>query len=922
MEETRIPEETGIPINGIDDSNPERAGWIKWVPPLLLLLLVPVLVGIAVFSRQPPTLWSATDIALFILTALLCTLVAVSLTLAGCSDWLRRMDQSSQAMVAQILALQDTQTRLGEVVHKSNQEVGTRISQQEGQQRLAYDGVALLTGSVQTIASNLAALSQALQAQKEATATTLATVSGGHGQLVTDVQKLHTLIETQAETARQTSAAVTAVAGGQTALQDMAKHALEELTGLETKHSALADAFQNHEQASHTALAALTASHADLTGGLQQLRELTQTVTGAVTGVAQEQATAHGSLRETLTAATDSIRQSQQTLQTELGTLAETTRQTHGTVTALAANQTALQDATQRIVEELRGLGARQVALGDALRGHEQAGNTAVSALTGGLQQVRELAQTVAGAVTGAAQDQAAAHGLLREALTATTDSIRQSQQTLQTEVGTLAETTRQTSEVVTALAGGQTAVYAATQRIVEELTSLGARQVALGDALRGQEQTSNAAVSALTGGLQQLRELTQAVAGAVAGTTQDQAAAHNSLRDALTVATAALQEGQKTLQAQGEKVAEVDRQMLAAVTALTAGQGQLANDLRQLQELARSAAGSISEVAREQTAAHGTLQGSTQLLIAAAGALQQGQKNLQAQAEKVTETDGQMVAAVTALTAGQGQLANDLRQLQELSRSAAGGIRDVAREQTTAHGALQDRTQLIVAVTEAVQRDQQALQAQIEKVAETARQTIAAVSAVAAEQTTGREAVRRMVGQAANAALAALALGQGSLTGVEPRLQVLAQTVASSGLLDAAPSELIEKAGSPLRLAAAQAVIHGEQMRYEAGPNRDNLGHWANPRDRAQWEFDVPQPGRFTLAAEIAALGPGRFQVLVGHEELAGTAPTTGDYGRFQTVELGVVELAAGKTSLAVRPIPEGWQPMNLRSLDLTPVP
>jgi hypothetical protein len=293
----------------------------------------------------------------------------------------------------------------------------------------------------------------------------------------------------------------------------------------------------------------------------------------------------------------------------------------------------------------------------------------------------------------------------------------------------------------------------------------------------------------------------------------------------------------------------------------------------------------------------------------------------LQAQVEKVAETDGQMITAVTALTAGHEQLTNDVRQLQELSRTVAGGISDVAREQTTAHGTLQDRTQLIAAATEAVQRDQQALQAQIEKVAETARQTIAAISAVAVEQTTGREAIRRMVDQAANAALAALTVGQGQLTGAEPPLQVLAQMVAGSGLPDAAPSAPVEKASSPLRLAAAQAVIHGEQMKYEVGPDRDNLGYWANPSDWAQWEFDIPRPGRFNLAAEIAALAPGRFQVLVGDEELAGTAPATGDYGRFQTVELGAVELAAGKTSLAVRPIPEGWQPMNLKSLDLTPL-
>jgi hypothetical protein len=110
--------------------------------------------------------------------------------------------------------------------------------------------------------------------------------------------------------------------------------------------------------------------------------------------------------------------------------------------------------------------------------------------------------------------------------------------------------------------------------------------------------------------------------------------------------------------------------------------------------------------------------------------------------------------------------------------------------------------------------------------------------------------------------------------------------------------------------------------MKYEAGPDRDNLGCWANPSDWAEWELDVARPGRFKVTAEIAALASGRFHVLLGDQGLDGNAPSTGDYGRFQKVELGTVEVpAAGKTSLAVRPIPEGWQPMNLRSVELVPL-
>jgi hypothetical protein len=125
------------------------------------------------------------------------------------------------------------------------------------------------------------------------------------------------------------------------------------------------------------------------------------------------------------------------------------------------------------------------------------------------------------------------------------------------------------------------------------------------------------------------------------------------------------------------------------------------------------------------------------------------------------------------------------------------------------------------------------------------------------------------------------------------------------------------------VRLHAAQAVTRGEQIRYEAGPDRDNLGFWANANDWAEWDLDVAQPGRCKVTADIAALGAGRFQVVLADQTLDGIAPNTGDYGRFQQVEVGTVELTSpGTIRVVVRPIAEGWQPMNLRSLDLTPLP
>ncbi len=58
---------------------------------------------------------------------------------------------------------------------------------------------------------------------------------------------------------------------------------------------------------------------------------------------------------------------------------------------------------------------------------------------------------------------------------------------------------------------------------------------------------------------------------------------------------------------------------------------------------------------------------------------------------------------------------------------------------------------------------------------------------------------------------------------------------------------------------------------------------------------------------------GRGRFQVGVGDKHLTSESPVTGDYGKFTTVALGKIAIpAAGKTSLGVKAVREGWQPLE----------
>jgi alpha-L-fucosidase len=121
--------------------------------------------------------------------------------------------------------------------------------------------------------------------------------------------------------------------------------------------------------------------------------------------------------------------------------------------------------------------------------------------------------------------------------------------------------------------------------------------------------------------------------------------------------------------------------------------------------------------------------------------------------------------------------------------------------------------------------------------------------------------------------------------------------------------------------LPASEAQLHGD-LKYESGPQRDNIGYWLNSDDWAAWEFKVTKPGKFDLSAEIAAPESAGFEVSLGDQKTEGVAPVTGDYGKFAVTKLGVIAITSpGKIMLAVRPRKEGWHPINLKSIRLSPM-
>jgi alpha-L-fucosidase len=140
-------------------------------------------------------------------------------------------------------------------------------------------------------------------------------------------------------------------------------------------------------------------------------------------------------------------------------------------------------------------------------------------------------------------------------------------------------------------------------------------------------------------------------------------------------------------------------------------------------------------------------------------------------------------------------------------------------------------------------------------------------------------------------------------------------------GPLDIQQATIVQDYDGAVTLAASEARTHGDEVKFESGDSRDNIGFWTNPADWVDWEFTVTKPGKFNVSAEIAAPEKTSFEVSLKDQKIQGAAPVTGDYGKFKQTKVGVVEIASpGKVTIAVRPVTDGWHPMNLKALRLTP--
>jgi alpha-L-fucosidase len=129
------------------------------------------------------------------------------------------------------------------------------------------------------------------------------------------------------------------------------------------------------------------------------------------------------------------------------------------------------------------------------------------------------------------------------------------------------------------------------------------------------------------------------------------------------------------------------------------------------------------------------------------------------------------------------------------------------------------------------------------------------------------------------------------------------------------------------LKLSAEAADLEdppggGEAARVETKGGEPNIGFWFDARSQVAWTFQLKEAGTYTAEAVVANPSKGNAVVVaVGEQQHQMFAPQTGSYATFQPVEVGrFVFKEPGTYTLSVKPLGEGWKPVNLRSITLRP--
>jgi len=132
-----------------------------------------------------------------------------------------------------------------------------------------------------------------------------------------------------------------------------------------------------------------------------------------------------------------------------------------------------------------------------------------------------------------------------------------------------------------------------------------------------------------------------------------------------------------------------------------------------------------------------------------------------------------------------------------------------------------------------------------------------------------------------------------------------------------------VTSAQGDIRLLATAAQVHGTKIRVEPQTYKNTVGFWTQPEDWASWDFDIATAGKYEVEVTqgCGSTGGSEVAVEVGGQTLKFTVEPTGHFQNFIQRTIGVVDLPAGKQTIAVKPqSKKGAAVMDLRRIVLRP--
>ena len=125
------------------------------------------------------------------------------------------------------------------------------------------------------------------------------------------------------------------------------------------------------------------------------------------------------------------------------------------------------------------------------------------------------------------------------------------------------------------------------------------------------------------------------------------------------------------------------------------------------------------------------------------------------------------------------------------------------------------------------------------------------------------------------------------------------------------------------IRLLPHEARLEGDNLKTEEQGKVTNICQWTNSKDSVSWNLCADRDGKYAVQVEAAAQSAGAVLQVQGIGKLAYSVPKTENYQSYATTKVGEVTLTKGvKGTLTLRPVADGWTPVNVRKVELIPQP